>query len=55
MARFALENIANGPVAVVPSMQARFRDLATVDRRRATELNGELVMGNTKGTWQPAD
>jgi short-subunit dehydrogenase len=51
VARHTLANLANGPVTVVPSMQARFRDLATTDRRRATESNAALVMGNTAGTW----
>jgi short-subunit dehydrogenase len=51
VARHTLANLANGPVTVVPSMQARFRDLATTDRRAATESNAALVMGNTKGTW----
>jgi short-subunit dehydrogenase len=51
VARHALANLANGPVVVVPSMQARFAALATTDRRAATESNAALVMGNTKGTW----
>lgn len=51
VARLALANLANGPVVVVPSMQARFDDLATSDRRAATESNAALVMGNTAGTW----
>jgi short-subunit dehydrogenase len=51
VARHTLANLANGPVTVVPSMQARFRDLATTDRRAATESNAALVMGNTRGTW----
>lgn len=52
VARHALANIANGPVTVVPSMWERFQQLATTDRRRATESNAALVMGNTEGTWQ---
>lgn len=52
VARFTLENLANGPVAVVPSMQDRFQQLATTDRRGATETNGALVMGNTGGIGQ---
>ncbi len=52
VAWLALENLANGPVVVVPSMQARFRDLATTDRAKATESNAALVMGSTEGTWQ---
>lgn len=55
VARFALENLANGPVAVVPSMLDRFRLLATTDRRGATEMNGALVMGNTGGIRQKAE
>ena len=52
VARFTLENLANGPVAVVPSMSDRFQQLATTDRRGATEMNGALVMGNTGGIRQ---
>jgi short-subunit dehydrogenase len=52
VAHFALENLANGPVAVVPSMSERFQQLATTDRRGATEMNGALVMGNTAGIAQ---
>jgi short-subunit dehydrogenase len=52
VARHALANLANGPVTVVPSMVERFGQLATADRRKATEMNAALVMGNTKGTWQ---
>jgi uncharacterized protein len=55
VARFALQNLTNGPVAVVPSMLDRFQKLATTDRRGATETNGALVLGNTAGTWQKAD
>jgi uncharacterized protein len=51
VARFALENLTQGPVAVVPSMSDRFQQLATTDRRGATEMNGALIMGNT-GTIQ---
>lgn len=55
VAQYALANLANGPVAVVPSMQARFAELATTDRRAATESNAALVMGNTEGTWGKRD
>jgi len=55
VARYTLSNIANGPVIVVPSMQARFQDLATTDRRKATEANGALVMGNTRDTYPRKD
>jgi short-subunit dehydrogenase len=51
VARYALANLGNGPVAVVPSMQERFRTLATTDRAGATQSNAALVMGNTEGTW----
>jgi short-subunit dehydrogenase len=51
VAHFTLQNIANGPVIVVPSMQARFQELATTDRGKATEMNGALVMGNTRNTY----
>jgi short-subunit dehydrogenase len=52
VARLALANIADGPVKVVPSMWERFQQLATIDRRGATESNGAFVMGNTASTWQ---
>jgi short-subunit dehydrogenase len=55
VARFTLEHIAKGPVAVVPSMADRFQTLATTDRRAATKSNGALVMGNTKGARQKAE
>jgi short-subunit dehydrogenase len=55
VARHTLANLANGPVTVVPSMQARFGQLATTDRRAATESNAALVMGNTEGTWGKRD
>jgi short-subunit dehydrogenase len=52
VARLTLQNLANGPVVVVEKMRERFEQLATPDRRKATEMNAALVMGNTKGTWQ---
>jgi hypothetical protein len=55
VARFTLENLANGPVAVVPSMLDRFQKLATTDRRGATEMNGALVMGNTEAIRQEVE
>jgi short-subunit dehydrogenase len=55
VARHTLANLTNGPVIVVPSMQARFDELATADRGAATESNAALVMGNTKGTWSKAE
>lgn len=55
VARHALANLTFGPVTVVPSMQARFDELATSDRRKATESNAALVMGNTKGTWTKSE
>ena len=55
VARFTLENLANGPVVVVPSMLDRFQKLATTDRRGATEMNGALVMANTEGARRKAD
>jgi short-subunit dehydrogenase len=51
VARYTLANLGNGPVAVVPSMQARFKELATPDRGKATASNAALVLGNTEGTW----
>ncbi|MBW8783761.1 MAG: SDR family NAD(P)-dependent oxidoreductase [Novosphingobium sp.] len=55
VARITLDNLRNGPVVVVPSMQERFEMLATIDRGAATESNGALVMSNTKQTWEKAD
>jgi uncharacterized protein len=55
VARFTLENLAKGPVAVVPSMVDRFQKLATTDRGAATETNGMFVMGNTEGARQKAE
>jgi uncharacterized protein len=55
VARYTLANLTNGPVAVVPSMQERFGQLATTDRAAATESNAALVMGNTQGTWLEGD
>jgi short-subunit dehydrogenase len=55
VARLALEHVAKGPVVVVPGMRERFKTLATPDRRAATESNGELIMGSTKGTWIEAE
>ena len=49
VARFTLEHLGKGPVAVVPSMLNRFHELATVERGWATESNGAFVMGNTQG------
>jgi uncharacterized protein len=55
VARFTLENLTLGPVAVVPSMVDRFQQLATTDRRGATEMNGALIMGNTGAIQQKAE
>jgi short-subunit dehydrogenase len=54
VARFTLEHLGKGPVAVVPSMLDRFQKLSTPDRGWATETNGALVMGNTSGA-RPED
>jgi hypothetical protein len=49
VARLSLENIANGPVFVMPELAAGFRAFATIDRRGATEANAAYVLGNTPG------
>jgi short-subunit dehydrogenase len=49
VARHALENIANGPVFVMPELRAGFEALTTTDRRAAALMNAAYVMGNTEG------
>jgi hypothetical protein len=54
VAGHALDNIADGPVFVMPELAEGFAQFATIDRRTATELNAAYVMGNTDGA-HPAD
>jgi len=54
VAGHALDNIANGPVFVMPELAEGFAQFATTDRRAATELNAAYVMGHTDGS-HPAD
>jgi short-subunit dehydrogenase len=51
VAQHSLENIANGPVFVMPEMLEAFRQLARPDRRAATEMSASLIMATTDGTW----
>jgi short-subunit dehydrogenase len=51
VARVALENLGNGPVAVVPNMQEPFVQLCTPDRRGVTLGNASFILSNTEGTW----
>jgi short-subunit dehydrogenase len=51
VARYALDNIANGPVFVMPQLLEGFRMLCTPDRRGATEGNAGFILGNTEGTF----
>ncbi|MCX7863539.1 MAG: SDR family NAD(P)-dependent oxidoreductase [Novosphingobium sp.] len=51
VAEFALANIANGPVVVVPAMQERFAQLTNPDRRGLTLHNARFILSNTEGTW----
>jgi short-subunit dehydrogenase len=49
VARHTLENIANGPVFVMPELRAGFEQLTITDRRAAALMNAAYVMGNTEG------
>jgi short-subunit dehydrogenase len=55
VAKHALENIANGPVFVMPEMQEGFLQLTTADRRAVTLGNAGFIMGNTEGTCIDAE
>lgn len=48
----ALENLGDGPVAVVPSMREGFDQLCTPERRAVTEGNATFILGNTKVTFE---
>jgi short-subunit dehydrogenase len=48
VARHTLENIANGPVFVMPELRAGFEQLTITDRRAAALMNAAYVMGNTE-------
>jgi short-subunit dehydrogenase len=50
VARHTLENIANGPVFVMPELRAGFEQLTITDRRAAALMNAAYVMGNTEGS-----
>jgi uncharacterized protein len=51
VAALALDNIANGPVVVVPKMQEGFDQLTNPNRRELTEQNAAFILSNTEGTW----
>lgn len=51
VARLALENLAEGPIAVVPKMREAFTQLCTPDRRGVTLGNASFILSNTEGTW----
>jgi short-subunit dehydrogenase len=55
VARHTLDNIADGPVFVMPQLRAGFDALATVDRRGATLMNAAYVMGNTQGATMSSE
>lgn len=48
VAHHTLENLANGPVFVMPELREGFQMLTTIDRRGATEMNAQYVMSNTE-------
>lgn len=52
VAKLTLENIANGPVFVMPEMAEGFAQLTNPDRRQLTEDNAAFILGNTEGTWE---
>jgi short-subunit dehydrogenase len=52
VARLALDELGNGPVAVVSSMREGFVQLCTPDRRAVTEGNAGFILSNTEGTWE---
>ncbi|MCB2059751.1 MAG: SDR family NAD(P)-dependent oxidoreductase [Novosphingobium sp.] len=51
VAKLTLENIANGPVFVMPEMAEGFAQLTNPDRRALTEGNAAFILRNTEGTW----
>ncbi|MDG2004146.1 MAG: SDR family NAD(P)-dependent oxidoreductase [Novosphingobium sp.] len=51
VAQLALDNIAKGPVVVVPNMQEGFDQLTNPDRKGLTEQNAAFILSNTEGTW----
>lgn len=55
VAKLTLENIANGPVFVMPEMQEGFNNLTNPDRRALTEGNAAFILGNTEGSWDESD
>jgi short-subunit dehydrogenase len=48
VARHTLENIANGPVFVMPELRDGFEQLTITDRRAAALINAAYVMSNTE-------
>jgi short-subunit dehydrogenase len=55
VAKVTLENLANGPVAVMPEMLEGFVQLCTPDRRAVTEGNAAFIMANTGNTFAEPD
>lgn len=51
VAELTLDNLANGPVVVVPNMVEGFANLTNPNRRELTEGNAAFILGNTGGTW----
>jgi short-subunit dehydrogenase len=51
VALLALEELGNGPVAVVPNMREAFVQLCTPDRRGVTEGNASFILSSTEGTF----
>lgn len=51
VARLTLENLGNGPVFVMPEMQAGFELFVEPDRRKVVEMNASFILGNTEGTF----
>ncbi len=51
VARLTLENIANGPVFVMPEMREGFQLFVEPDRRKVVEMNASFILGNTEGTF----
>jgi short-subunit dehydrogenase len=51
VAQLTLENIANGPVFVMPEMRDGFQLFVEPDRRKVVEMNASFILGNTEGTF----
>ncbi|MCB2065594.1 MAG: SDR family NAD(P)-dependent oxidoreductase [Novosphingobium sp.] len=50
VARVTLENLANGPVVVMPEMQEGFEQFVRPDRRNVVETNASFILGNLEGS-----